>query len=1192
MLFLQQMYKSILKITLSVILCISFTIRSQSQQCPFHRGVNLTNWFQASSAGGVQYTRYTKQDFQNIKSLGFDVVRLPINLHHMTYGEPDYLLENVFLENLHRVADWAEELQIHLILDNHTFSVQDDTDPGVGDILNKVWKQMAVQFADRSEYIYYEVLNEPHGISDALWNSIQQTVVETIRQYDTTHYIIIGPAGWNSYHNLSAMPVYDDDRLIYTFHFYDPFLFTHQGSTWNTPSMADVKNIPFPYDADSMPARPSVYAGTWVGNLYDSYPEDGTVQKVRDLIDIAVQFRNQRNVPIFCGEFGVYQPTSQEVHRVNWYHTVRQYLDSMDIAWTMWDYHGGFGLFEENSNGLFEHDLNIPLLEALDMNIPVQTEYKKNPDSTGFILYDDYLAHFVHEASYSDGIVDYFNREKPNNGKYCIHWTGASQYRAIVFDLRPDRDMTRLVSEDYAIDLMVRGDDPGISFQIRFIDSKTDDPGDLPWRIGININQNRVSFDLEWHHLHIPLKDLTEKGSWYIDTWYGPRGEFDWSDIDRLEIVPEERELGPRHVWLDNIHITNLDTARVNPQVLFSRGVNFNNWFQEPHAGRIQPYRYTENDFQNIRKLGFDAIRLPLSLHTLNSGEPDYTLDTLFLHFLDHAIDLAERTEVHLILDNHSSDAFSQTEYAPEAMLQAVWEQMAARYADRSGYISYEILNEPNSISEGCWDTIQKQVIEQIREVDTTHYILVNPAGWSNYHNLDTMMAYEDEKLVYTFHVYDPFLFTHQNATWTIPPLTGLENIRFPYKEGSLPALPDTMKGTWIEQEYNRYPQEGNVQQVKDWIDVAAGFREQRKVPLYCSEFGVTQPPSMQDDRVLWYRTVREHLEDNRILWTTWDYQGTFGLFEQYSNAMFDHDLNIPLLAALDANIPEQTEFIMVLDTSGFMIYDEWIPASCHMEPHTDGYLDYYSLNEPYEGNYCMHWTGADPHDSIVFDMKPNRDMTFLEGNDFAIDLLVRGSNPGLSFEVRFNDSKTSDPGDLPWRISYSVDSGHVEFDGTWQHLHIPLNSFYETGTWYGGWHNPAGEFDWSDIDHFEIALAAAPLDTGHLWFDQIHITDMDTVDTGPSTGAREFFQTVTGEGSYHIGIYPNPASRYLRLLTNAPDQMKAILRDLEGRKVLEARFTGTIELDVSEILSGVYILTVSDSTGWVTRRKVIICGV
>jgi endoglucanase len=556
-----HMVRSIIVIHL-IIFLLPASLHLAAQQTPFHRGVNLTNWFQAPGPRQVQYNKYGKEDFENIKSLGFDVIRLPINLHFMTSGEPDYILDTVFVEFLGEVIGWAEELEIYLILDNHTFSVVDDTDPEVGNILNKVWSQMAGAFRDRSEYLCYEVLNEPHGIADELWNPIQQGVVETIRQIDTTHYIVIGPAGWNSYNNLAAMPVYDDDLLIYTFHFYDPFLFTHQGASWVTPSMEPIENVPFPYDAAQMPEMPAGLAGSWVGNLFGNYSQDGTEQKIRELIDIAVQFRAQRGVPLFCGEFGVYQPNSMELHRVEWYRAVRTYLDSMNIAWTMWDYHGGFGLFEEDGEGLFEHHLNVPLLEALDMHIPEQTDYERKPDSTGYIMYDDFLTKTIREASYSDGILDYFSTDFPNNGDYCIHWTGASRYRAVVFDLAPDRDFSKLESEGYALDLMVRGDQSSISFDVRFIDSKTTEPEDLPWRMGMTIDDLLTDFDNEWQHLHIPLSSFTEKGSWYIDTWYNPRGEFDWAEVDRFEIVPEAQALGSSNLWFDNLMITNLDTAQ------------------------------------------------------------------------------------------------------------------------------------------------------------------------------------------------------------------------------------------------------------------------------------------------------------------------------------------------------------------------------------------------------------------------------------------------------------------------------------------------------------------------------------------------------------------------------------------------------------------------------------------------------
>lgn len=543
-----------------IFLCSCLAIYSQT--APFTKGVNLTNWFQVGSAKQIQFTKYTKQDFENIQSLGCDVVRLPINLHFMTDGAPNYTLDPLFLGFLDQAADWAEELGIYLILDNHTFDPAADTDPAIGSVLVKVWEQMATHFKDRSTLIMYEVLNEPHGISDQLWNSIQQDVVEVIRAVDDKHTIVVGPASWNSYNNLAAMPVYEDDNLLYTFHFYDPFVFTHQGASWVSPSMVPLADVPFPYNAQNMPTFPGSLNGSWIQSAFNNYSADGTVNKVKELIDIAVTFQQTRNVPIYCGEFGVYIPNSNQQDRVFWYDQVRQYLEEKNIAWTIWDYHGGFGLFEADGNGLFDHDLNTELLGALGMNVPEQTPFEIEPDSVGFFVYSDYIGEKIISTSYSAGDLDFYNALAPNNDEYSIFWTSANQYQSISFDFRPNRDLSYLVSQDFALDFFIKGDTPGTSFDIRFVDSDSEGSDDLPWRIRVTID-DEVNWDNTWQHLHLKLSDFVEHGAWN-GTWHNPIGAFDWSRINLLEIVAEQGALGDARLWFDNIQITDIDPTQVN----------------------------------------------------------------------------------------------------------------------------------------------------------------------------------------------------------------------------------------------------------------------------------------------------------------------------------------------------------------------------------------------------------------------------------------------------------------------------------------------------------------------------------------------------------------------------------------------------------------------------------------------------
>ena len=79
-------------------------------EAPFSRGVNLSNWLQASSAQNVHFAKFGRTDFAQIQQLGCDVVRLPINLHAMTSGPPDYRIDPLLYDFLDQIADWADEL--------------------------------------------------------------------------------------------------------------------------------------------------------------------------------------------------------------------------------------------------------------------------------------------------------------------------------------------------------------------------------------------------------------------------------------------------------------------------------------------------------------------------------------------------------------------------------------------------------------------------------------------------------------------------------------------------------------------------------------------------------------------------------------------------------------------------------------------------------------------------------------------------------------------------------------------------------------------------------------------------------------------------------------------------------------------------------------------------------------------------
>ncbi len=534
-----------------IIISIQFV---NGQNVPFTRGINLAYWFEAESAEKVKFTQYTQDDFENIKILGCDVIRVPVHLPNITNGEPDYTVNPLFYDLFDQVVQWCDELGIYLILDNHSSGEAGTvTDPEIGTVLEKLWNQVAFHYKDASGFLLYEILNEPHDIDNDIWNIAQQEVLSAIRQIDDTHTIILSPSNWDDFRNLDSMYVYNDDNVLYTFHFYEPHLFTAQGAA--NSNFAVASGVPFPYSEETMPPCPAEYLGTWKEQYWQIYEYMGTVDSVKKLMDLAKDFAAERNVKIFCGEYGSFISSCPPDDRIYWYQTLRNAFEERNIPWLIWDYHSDMGIFTRGDYyGLFDHDLNIPLIEALGLNVPAQTPLTIIPDTEGYPVYQDYVNPVVRERSYTSGALNFYSTDEPFEGTYCIKWNGAAPYNSLVFGFHPVKDLSWLAEHSYFLSLWVKGNATNCSLQVRFLDTKTDDPEDHPWRMSNNIT---VPADNTWHKIDLPLSEFSETGSWDNGAWHNPEGKFDWSATDQLEIATEGWDMGDNTLYFDNILITN-----------------------------------------------------------------------------------------------------------------------------------------------------------------------------------------------------------------------------------------------------------------------------------------------------------------------------------------------------------------------------------------------------------------------------------------------------------------------------------------------------------------------------------------------------------------------------------------------------------------------------------------------------------
>ena len=353
--------------------------RMRSIPAPFTKGVNFTNWLEYRTAEEIDPNRFSREDFVNAKSLGCDVIRLPIHFERICDPADDYKIPQKVLGILDQVADWASELALYVVFDFHNATNAGSFTPtDVEKVLNPVWAQLARRYRHATEYIVYEIMNEPHGIDIDLWNEIIARVFRRIRDIDDRHYIIVGGADWNSTAAMKRLPDFQDDKVIYTFHFYDPHTFTHQGAPWC--NMQRVRGIPFPYDAEKMPPVPENPTETEL-RCFREYPACGTLEAVVNCFDQYAAFSRERNAPVYCGEFGCNAMCVGDEERINWYRIVAALLEERGIARTSWDYYGGFGIFkmkpwapgQPRSDVLprFPEDLNRELLRAMGLNAEV-----------------------------------------------------------------------------------------------------------------------------------------------------------------------------------------------------------------------------------------------------------------------------------------------------------------------------------------------------------------------------------------------------------------------------------------------------------------------------------------------------------------------------------------------------------------------------------------------------------------------------------------------------------------------------------------------------------------------------------------------------------------------------------------------------------------------------------------------------
>ena len=303
---------------------------------------------------------YTQEDFDRLAALGANYVNLS---HPGLFTErPPYVLDEQVQANLDNMIAMATEADLFVVItfrtgpgrNDFTFYRDDDWFAEEDLIENvwhdeeaqqgwvEMWRYTAERYRDNAVVIGYDLMCEPNAVEildeweyEAFfekyggtiydWNRWYPQIVNGIREVDADTPILVGGEGYSASDWLPYLEIVDQPHMVYMFHQYAPFMYTHQD-----PSRLRL-SYPGRFDTD-----------------WDGQKEDVNPDWLRNFLSTAVDFSESYDVPVAVNEFGVqrWQPGADQFMRDE-----MQIFEDMGINYSLWVWDSNWQPWLDKVNG-------------------------------------------------------------------------------------------------------------------------------------------------------------------------------------------------------------------------------------------------------------------------------------------------------------------------------------------------------------------------------------------------------------------------------------------------------------------------------------------------------------------------------------------------------------------------------------------------------------------------------------------------------------------------------------------------------------------------------------------------------------------------------------------------------------------------------------------------------------------------
>ncbi len=217
-----------------------------------------------------------------------------------------------------------------------------------------------------------------------------------------------------------------------------------------------------------------------------------------------------------------------------------------------------------------------------------------------------------------------------------------------------------------------------------------------------------------------------------------------------------------------------------------------NNVYTIPYT--IDKNHHTEATYKELADIGFNSVRFYLNYQLLEQDDEPYTYSEEGFRWLDQNVQWAKKYGIGIIFNMHYPQGGYQsqgngmslwTDTENQKRLIAMWRALAERYANEPTVWGYGLINEPivpylqnNAETIGQCSKLMNDIANAIRSVSPYQAIFAETGISSKDTSTDERVSLDtetskamyftlkDDNVIYEFHFYLPFSFTHQGVDW------------------------------------------------------------------------------------------------------------------------------------------------------------------------------------------------------------------------------------------------------------------------------------------------------------------------------------------------------------------------------------------------------------------------------------------